>query len=70
MEDCLYDTESEEECESKKNCSFFEHGPCSEKVLVPGGKYRSWVCQIILEVLALSLLGISQYCWCKEGRKT
>lgn len=43
VEDCLYDTEPEEEYESKENYSFFEHGPCSRQVLVPGEKYRNWV---------------------------
>lgn len=67
MEDCLCDTEQEGEYESKENYSFLEHGPCSVQVLVPGGKYRSWICQIMLEVLSLSLRDISQYCWQKEG---
>lgn len=44
IEDCPYDTIPEGEYESKENYSFFEHGPCSVQVLVPGGKYKSQVC--------------------------
>lgn len=44
IEDCPYDTKPEGEYESKENYSFFEHGPCSVQVLVPGGKYKSRVC--------------------------
>lgn len=40
-----------------------QHGLCSVQASVPG---RSWLCQTMVETLALPLPGIRWYYWCKE----
>lgn len=43
-----------------------QHSLSSAQASVPGRVCSSWLCQTVVETLALPLPGMRWYCWCKE----